>query len=236
VLVVVASRFDRQARSLVDRWADHDARLLTCDDLAAPGWNHHTAAPAHSTAVIGGRIVPIAQIAGVLTRLPSVLDYELSEIRPDDRDYVAAEMTAFLTAWLGGLDCPVLNRPTATCLAGPSWRPEQWAHAAARLGMRVRPVRRRVVPSVDRSPPDSVPPAATVTVVGRRCLGPVAKELAAQARRLADVAGVDLLDVLFSGPEPTATFVGASIWPDLDATGVADAALAYLRQGGGGGA
>jgi hypothetical protein len=40
MLVVVASRYDETARSLVDRWAKQEARLLTCEDLSVVGWRH----------------------------------------------------------------------------------------------------------------------------------------------------------------------------------------------------
>jgi hypothetical protein len=40
------------------------------------------------------------------------------------RKYVAAEFNAFLLAWLSAQSCPVLNRPTASCLSGPNWQPE----------------------------------------------------------------------------------------------------------------
>ena len=71
--------------------------------------------------VVDGRIVRCQKIAGVLTRLPYVYEREVHHIALDDRQYVAAEMGAFLTAWLASLACPILNRPMlVTCrgLAG----------------------------------------------------------------------------------------------------------------------
>lgn len=209
--------------------------MITCEDLSAPGWRFSPGVPETATAVIGGRIVSCRDITGVLTRRPCVVGKELVQIRPEDREYVAAEMSAFLTAWLSSLSCPVLNRPTAACLCGPNWRPEQWAHAAAGVGIPVEPMRRRVPrrPALEsgvRHDGGAVGDAGAVgvTVVGDRCLGTRESTLAAQARRLAKVAGVDLVEVRFSGPEARARFLGANLWPDLTRDGVAEAVLDYL--------
>ena len=115
--------------------ADHLAgvRILTCEDLSAPGWRHRLGGA--STAVIGGETVPAAGIRGVLIRRSHMLEWEPEHIVPGDRAYVAAEMTAFLRSWLSGLGCPVLNRPAPTCLSGPGWCREQWVQTAARLGI-----------------------------------------------------------------------------------------------------
>jgi hypothetical protein len=160
-----------------------------------------------------------------------VSEGDLAHITPHDRSYVAAEMTALLVSWLSGLKCPVLNRPTPLCLSGPNWGPEQWTHVAAQAGIRVRPVRRRV------GPPGHVPPErldrrpVSVTVVGNRCFGATTKTLAVRARRLADVAKVDLLAVRFSRPEEGSLFLGADPCPDVSTDEVADAILEHLRAG-----
>ena len=72
MIVVVAGREDAMAQSLVTHWAADDARLLTCDDLSVAGWSYAPTDPAASTAVVGGRPVAVADVAGVLTRLPGV--------------------------------------------------------------------------------------------------------------------------------------------------------------------
>ena len=231
MLVIIASRHDGVARRLADRWAVHEAALLTCEDLSAAGWCHPVGAANRSTAVVGGRVVAVEGITGVLTRRPYVVEQELGHIVPADRAYVASEMTAFLLSWLSSLECPVLNRPTPSGLSGPNWWPEQWTYAAARFGLPVHPVRRRTV-LADDAPAAADPPPLTVTVVGERCIGPVDPALAAQARRFASAVGVDLLAVHFSGPEPGADFLGADLWPDLSAPEIADATFEYLNEGG----
>lgn len=240
MLVVVASRYDETAQSLVDRWTKQEARLLTCEDLSVVGWRHSLRGVGgdsppllDSTAVVDGQVVGVEEISGVLTRLPYIFEQELLQIVPDDRSYVAAEMNAFLISWLSGLKCPVLNRPTPTYLLGPNWRPQQWLYAAAQLGIPVHPMRRYIALSGDVCPKPPEMPPVTVTVVGDRIFGSVDQALATQARRLADAAKVDLLAIHFSGSESGADFLGADLWPDISSPDVADAILEYLSGGGG---
>lgn len=223
MLVVVSSVSDPIARSLVALWSTYDCRLLTAADLSRVGWRHYVGTPGSSTAVVSGRILDAGDIEGVVTRLPCVLEHELVRVASADRSYAAAEMTAFLTCWLSQLKCPVLNRPTATCLAGPGWRRERWAYEAALLGIPIgtAPSHAVVTPPVSTQP-------VTATVVGQRCLGGVPPSLAVQARQLADAAGVDLLSVTFSGRHSGAAFLHADPWPNLSSNLVANAVLEYL--------
>jgi hypothetical protein len=237
MLLVIAHRSDAAAQALVTRWAAVDAARLTADDLSRPGWRYRLGTVAHWRAVLAGHSVATSEISGVLTRLPAIAEQELRGIAPEERSYVAAEMTAFLRAWLSALPCPVLNRPSPTCLGGPGWRPERWTLAAASLGLPTTAVRRRAVPPVSgrlaadegspaSGPPD--PPSVPVTVVGERCLGTVDEALAEQAQLLARAAGADLLVVRFSGAEAGSRFVGADLWPDISDPAVADAVLDHF--------
>ncbi|HEV2714058.1 MAG TPA: hypothetical protein VGU64_02260, partial [Terriglobales bacterium] len=126
MIVVLASLDDSSAEALVQRWAHVDARLMTCEDLSRSGWSVSPHLRGRGMTVIGGERVGVKHIQGVLVRLSFVTENELPHIHPEDRLYLAAEIMAFLVAWLSELPCPVLNRPTPFCLAGPSWRPEQW--------------------------------------------------------------------------------------------------------------
>ena len=230
MIIVIASRHDLGARALITRLGADSAALLTPGDLSLPGWRYYLAAAGTSAAVIGGRKIALKEVAGVVTCLPSVPELELLHIAPADRAYVAGEMTAFLLSWLSTLRCPVINRPSPTCLSGPYWRPEQWAYAASRAGMRVRPVHRRVAFPADAAP--AVTESITVTVVGERCLGQADTTVMTGARRLARAANVELLTVRFSGLGPDATFLGADPWLDLTSEETASELLEYIGQRG----
>jgi hypothetical protein len=232
MLVILASQHDLDAAALAARWAADDAALLTPRGLSVGGWRHHLGSPADSTAVIDGRTLPVEELTGVLTRLWCVGLADLPHIVPPDREYVSIEMSAFLTSWLTSLKCPVLNRPSATCLAGPNWQAEEWTHRAARLGIPVRPSTRRSALGEEPAPPARHEGRVTVTVVGARCLGAGEETLRRHARRLAEHAGTGLLDVYFDGGGPEASFVGVSLWPDLNSPDIADAVLEYLKGGG----
>jgi hypothetical protein len=213
VLVVLASSRDRIAARIVAYYGTDRARLLTCRDLSRSGWRYRPGAAGRSVAVIGGQRVRASDIEGVLVRLPYVAVDELPHIVPGDRSYVAQEMTAFLTAWLAELPCPVVNRATAECLSGPGWSPEQWLQVAAGIGM-----------SVDSG--KTLRAQVCVTVVGKRCLGSMPNGAADQVRRLADAAGMELLDVhLAKGLR----FIGADPWPDASRPEVAAALLEHLQ-------
>ncbi|WP_315092966.1 hypothetical protein [uncultured Cellulomonas sp.] len=57
--------------------------------------------------------------------------------RPQERDYAGAEMTAFTLSWLAAVPGPMRNRPSPTCLAGPSPHPLRAAVLAHRAGLDV---------------------------------------------------------------------------------------------------
>lgn len=226
MLVVVATTHDPDSLSLVARWTEQGAALLSCEDLSVSGWRHYLADGARSVAMIGGRAVSTEEINGVLTRWPGVYPQELSNVVADDRPYVASEMTAFLRSWLHQLKCPVLNRPSNTDLAGPGWRPEQWVYAAARIGIPVRPIKRRVARNGTSAAKPNLP-HTTVTVVGKKCFGDVDSALAERARLLADAASVQLLAVHFEGPDRNSRLLTADSMPVLSDE-VADAVLNYF--------
>jgi hypothetical protein len=225
VIVVLASRHDRVAASLVARWGPKNAALLTPVDLSTCGWRHYAHEPHSGISVIDGRPIPNDEIAGVLTRLAGITEHDLDHVEVEDRAYVASEMNAFLVAWLSALGNRVLNQASPNCLCGPGWRMERWVRVAANLGIPVAPVHRD-------SMRDCAAPAAegvTVTVIGERTFGAVDSSLADQALRLTSAAGVALLDVRFNGPTPGSRFLGVDLCPDLSRAELADAVLDYFR-------
>lgn len=215
MIVIFASRFDKSASSLAERWKHYDASLLTCNDLSVSGWRHFFNDERTNFAVVNGRVVKVSDIDGVLIRWPGVFAPELTQIAANDRDYVASEMVAFLVSWFTSLNCPVINKPTPVNLVGPAWRLEQWTHAAARLGIPVKTAQRHVVRDVvdvESAPEQAV---AAVTVVGDRCFGDVDQLLLDQSQQLARAADVSLIKVRFSGPEAGSFLAGVDLVPDL---------------------
>jgi len=229
MIVVVASCHDPRARSIVAHWGSQCAMMLTAEDLCMPGWQFAAPRPQNGMAVIGGKIVPDAAIKGILTLRPCIFAEELLSIAAAHRRYVAAELNAFLLAWLAAQTCPVLNRPTASCLAGPNWRTEQWMVAAARLGIPTQTRHCIAGRHADRHFEE----AYEITAVGEQCFGCQDATLRTSTLRLARAAGVDLLSVRFSRDE--GRFLSANIWPGLTDAAVAAAvheSLANRREHG----
>ena len=229
MLLILASQHDQAACMLAERWKDQDARIMTCRDLSTTGWRFYADRPHASTIAVGNQLADSSQIEGVLVRLPWIAEQELSHIRPADRLYAAAEMGAFLVAWLSNTEFPVINRPTPSCLMGPSWGREQWIHHAARIGMRVRETRSANLPESPCETKVAVP-CATAAVIGEQCIGLVAPRLREQARRLAEIARVDLLTVRFSGPDEDAEFIEAFLSADVSQPELADSVLDCFRN------
>ena len=241
MFVVLAYVHDTGARTLVQRWrADgEDAALLTCADLSRPGWRY-TGGGAPGQAVIDGQPIATRDIRAVITRIPAVSEAELAHVHEDDRKYAAAEMQAFLLAWLMSLECPVLNRPTPSNLGGPLGSAAQWVRRARRLGVAARPIRQRVAyaPGAASGTDCRVDAnAILVDVVGERAflLGgraprPDEASFAQAAVALARDAGVELLRAYFEhGSEQAPVFLEAGLWIDIAAESVAGALLGRCR-------
>lgn len=225
-VVVVANAHDDAAA----RWCGTHAHLglvrMTPADLSRPGWVFRPADPQTSTIVADGRIMPSKAVSAVITRMARVEPSDLPHITDEDRDYVGAEMTALLLAWLAQLRCPVYNRPTPQCLAGPAWRAERWARTALALGIPTNPTERDTrTASAHRCQTASAMPSrgerleknvATVSVIGDRAIGAHDPMEAQGALALARAAGADLLAVDFRRADSGLRFVGAHPWPDLD--------------------
>jgi hypothetical protein len=235
VVAVVAHPGDRASAALVRRWSSHDALLLTGADLSRPGWNLTYPGAAGATVVIDGRRIDTAEIDGVLVRTPAIAGDELAAVVAGDRDYCAAEMTAFLTWWLTELRCPVVNRPTAVSLAGPGWSEATWHVVAARHGLARPAARWRAAQHRDRyaagrrpTPPSPQPDVRVVTVVGGRCVGPADARLARYATALARAAGVDALAATFRTASDPPEFLRAGPWVDITDAAIAGALLERL--------
>jgi len=227
VRLVLAHAGDAAARALACRWGDA-ALLLTPEDLHHRMWRLELDRGGAALATVGPGPRDHTRVDAVLSRLGGIGAGELTRVRPEDRDYAAAELTAFLLAWLDACACPVLNPPSAGSLNGPGWQPEQWAMAAARAGLPVRSVRRHVALGEVFDPVLAVPAAeaagpVNVTVVGDRWFGPAHESTKRRLGDLARAAGAPLLVAALDGTGEDAAVLGVSAWPDVGDPDVADA-------------
>lgn len=226
-IVILASAADEVALALPQRLSRPDVLVVTPADLSLPGWSYRPGSPG-SVLVARGELLRSDEVAAVITRLPRLSEMELPQIIATDRAYVAAEMSAYLLAWLSEMDCPMANRPSPNCLCGPSWRHERWVTEASRAGLPVEPARRVVTAGAAEylSPPCLN--RTSVTVVGQRVFGDAGDHLAEQALRLALAISVETLSVHFSDSGNGMRFFTANPWPSLENEEVASALLDYL--------
>jgi hypothetical protein len=118
VVIVLASGRDRVAATFARCHHGTGVRLMTPSDLGRAGWLLRLGRHGGSV-VASGRRIPDDAVRAVVTRLPFVVPADIAHlIAPEDRQYAAAEMTAFLAAWLQSLDDRALNAPSPTFLAG----------------------------------------------------------------------------------------------------------------------
>jgi hypothetical protein len=230
-LILLASERDEQARAFATRYAKDGLRVLVPADLSRPGWCWRSVDPLGSVALINAERLSSRDIDGVITRLPWVLECDLPGIRAGEQEYAAAEINAFLLAWLVSLRCPLLNRPSAQCLSGPGWRAQMWVRKAFELGIPACSVRQTISAATRSAIAEAEPDeAVAVTVVGDTVVGTAGAVLKRHAVRLAAAAGVQLLCVRFSSPARDAFLLGASLWPDLSDPKIGEAVWNHFRE------
>jgi hypothetical protein len=201
VIVVLAYAGDQFAAELAKVLS---ARVVTARELSTSGWQHHPIGTGDEVLGLADGAVSATALRGVVTRVGAIGAPDLPHIVPEDRDYVAAEMSAFLLSFLHALPCPVVNRPTPMSLMGPGWTTQRWRAAAVAIGL-------PVAESAE---------GTSVTVVGDRCFGPAS--LAQPALALARHAGVELLTTRFS---PDGAVIDVDPWAR-----VPEAAALALRE------
>ena len=157
-LLLLARAHDTSVRALQQQAG---SRLVhaTIAELSRPGWLYAGGSPERATACAGGRRIEAGQIAAVLCRIAHVTPTDLPTLHPEDREYAAAEMTAFLRAWLAQFEGRVINEPTWMSLAGPAWHPMHWGRLVSKLGIPV---------TLAAATPDQL---VTATVIGTEVLG-----------------------------------------------------------------
>jgi hypothetical protein len=223
VIVVVGSRHDRVARSLVE--ALPTAALCGAEDLTRPGWQWPVASPEPARWVVDGRVVDDHEVTGVLVRRTHIYPEELVSTHPDDRAYLAAESTAFLIFVLSRTAARVVNPVAAGALGDEAIRPERWMPLAAAAGLRPAPLRLRpsVMPRASRKP-------STVEVVGGTAFGTAPPRLRAGATALAAALQIAYAAFVFDGQGRLVTV--SSAHPPGRAARRALASLLAKRSGG----
>jgi hypothetical protein len=231
MLLVLCSRADRAALDFAKRHANDGVRAVTCADVSRPGWKialrrgvdgaiGATLAAGFSDGRVGGD-----QIDGVITRLGHVSEAELGHVVPEDRPYIAAEMQAFLFAFLNALACRKVNRPSLGCLYAPHLRASEWKRLARGLGL-----------AVDDSA--SVTVGVTtgalidITVAGEHVWGDASAPLREATQRLALAADVTYLRARYAVTSRDARLWGADAYPRLESEDVGSALIRCCHDGG----
>jgi hypothetical protein len=179
-------------------------------DLSRPGWRYDVGSPEQLSAGVNGASIRAERIAAVLCRIGAIVPVDLPHIHADDRIYVAAEMNAFLHAWLSQFGGVRFNDPSWVSLAGPSWHDSQWTWLLERAG----------VPVVARRPrsgsADARHDTVIATLVGDDVLGTDDRTLIDYTHCVANIAHSELLSVSWVR-DGGWRFVSADPCPPLDA-------------------
>jgi hypothetical protein len=138
MIVVVGSRHDEVATRLVERWPS--AALCSAEDLTTEGWIWSPETPEQRRWVVSGRLVVDHDVSGVFLRRSGVHPEEFLGIHPDDREYMAAEIRAFLVLVLATTGAVVVNPVGPGGLGDEVLRPERWIAAAAERGIANAPL------------------------------------------------------------------------------------------------
>lgn len=213
-LLLIGRPDDALVRTLRQQ-APHRLAHASIADLSRAGWRYESGRPDRASACAGDRVIPAARIAAVVCRIALVLPTDLLHVRGDDRAYVAAEMNAFLRAWLAQFTGVRFNEPTWVSLAGPAWHPLQWTWFVARLGV---PVAASSTPSTDVVQIERE--TLTATIVRGEVFGLSDPTLVEYALRIARAAKSELLAVTFVRDRDW-KFLSADPCPALDSASVA---------------
>ncbi len=173
-------------------------RHVDVADLSSAGWRYVVGRPERATACASGEILAAGQIAAVLCRIVAVVPQDLGHLHGDDRAFAAAEMNAFLRAWLAQFAGRRGNEPNGTSLAGPAWHAMRWRWLAARLGV---PAVAASFAMPDAPPSDldarSDPDGVTVLVIGGQVVRRTDPTLERYSLRIAREVGSSLLALRF---------------------------------------
>jgi len=192
VIVVIGSRHDPVATSMVE--ALPAAALCSAEDLTRPGWVWPLASPEAARWVVDGSVVAEEDVTGVFLRRTYVYPEEFVTTHRDDREYLAAEATAFLIFGLSRTGATVINPVGDGALGDDVIRPERWMRVAATLGITVAPLR---LTARQRAPRPATP--TTIEVVGHETFGEAPPPRQQAAAGLAEALGLLYATFVFDG-------------------------------------
>lgn len=219
------------ASDLAARWAYEGLKqlglmpleLVLAESLGyARVWDHRVGSDGAAVRfeLPDGRKICGSRVRGVLNRLLAAPQDLVEMAAPQDREYAAGEMMAFHLSWMCALPGIVINRPTPQGLCG-AWRhTSEWVMLASQAGLPTPIFRQSAHDAADRgyrslAPPDV--PVISLVVMGGEVFGaPVRAEIAAGCRKLAELAGTEMLGVDFSTvPGKGLQFAFATPYPDF---------------------
>jgi hypothetical protein len=198
--LLLLARAEDPAVSVLTRRAPDRVAHASVADLCAPGWRYVVGSPERASARACGRTLEARRIAAVLCRIGRVGADDMEAVHVDDREYAAAETTAFLRAWLlqfRGVRC---NEPTWMSLAGPRWHALHWSRIVTALGIPVSAEARETV---------------TAVVAGRRVFGVSEPQLTDYSLRIANAVAARSLAIRFVRDRRW-HFHSAEVCPALD--------------------
>ena len=222
MIVVIGSRHDPVATSIVE--ALPAAALCSAEDLTRPGWVWPLASPESARWVVDGSVVADEDVTGVFLRRTYVYPEEFVTTHRDDREYLAAEATAFLIFVLSRTGAIVINPVGDGALGDDVIRPERWMRVAAALGITVAPL--RLTPRQTAPRPITT---TTVEVVRQETLGEAPPPRKQAAARLAEALGLLYAAFVFDGRGRLVTV--SSVKPPSGPAVVALGRLLSIRHG-----
>jgi hypothetical protein len=162
-----------------------------------------------------GRCLRPEGITGLVNRIRYLPTEHFSTAATADRAYAAAELSAFMLAWLNGVPGRVINPARPSSLDGGTFQTPTVVHLAAMAGLPTRPWRASSV-LAESGPSIEAAPTETVVVFDGGLFGaPVPPDVGDGCRRLAALLGVPLLHVFLHRS-------GGNDWRFVDASGAVD--------------
>jgi hypothetical protein len=219
------------AGSIVERVGPDGIVTVGAIELASAGWSHRVVDGRATTTVRlkDGTTIDTEATGAVLNlvRVVPAIGFRRSSER--DRAYADMELQALFVSFLRSFRCPVVNGVDGQGPLGV-WSPLRWATLAHRCGIDTWPaVHSTGTRLAPRSAPAGAPVAGpSVTVVGDRVVGATSPSHAERCRRLAQLAGCELLGLSFDGA--TGRMLAADPFPPLVGEVAAEVALLLCRH------